>query len=39
MNIKWIILQILGLCLGVIIGALVIFHLLFFYRVLPHGGF
>ncbi len=39
MSAKWILLQILGLLLGIMIGALTIFHFLFFSRVLPHGGF
>lgn len=39
MKTKWILLQILGLVLGIIIGALTIFHFLFFSSVLPHGGF
>ncbi len=28
-----------GLLLGIVIGALIVFHLFFLSRVLPHGGF
>ena len=39
MKVRWILLQILGLGVGVMIGALTLFHFLFLSRVLPHGGF
>ena len=35
---KWFLFQVFALCLGIVMGALIIFHILFLYRVLPHGG-
>lgn len=33
-----IVFQILGILIGFILGAFIVFNVLFLYRVLPHGG-
>jgi len=38
MSVKWILFQVFSLLVGIGIGAALIFHVMFLYRVLPHGG-